>query len=177
MSRKNPYELNVRDLLRQPGELRERTIQVTAPEHLGEGLAAVQQDEVLDIAVRLESLHEGILATGTVSATADGQCARCLTALRIPLRVEFQELFAYPSNEPFEYEVHGDSVDLEPVIRDAVVLSLPFQPECPDGCAEIELAPGITLVLAEESRAAAVDERWAALAQLRHDSDRPREER
>jgi uncharacterized protein len=74
-------------------------------------------------------------------------------------------------------------VDLEPVVRDAVVLFLPFQPEIAGETEDIELAEGITLVFADEQPEAPVDERWAALAPLREGADRehkhadvPREE-
>jgi uncharacterized protein len=157
----NPYLLNVRDLVRNPGELRERHLDIAAPEHLGEGLVAVQEGTELQIDLRLESLHEGIFASGHVSTRADGECARCLEPLSLPVEVEFSELFAYPADEPFDHELSGDLLDLEPVVRDAVVLALPFRPVHVDGCEEIDLAPGITLITGDAP--APVDDRWAAL--------------
>ena len=178
MAAKNPYDLNVRDLVRRPGEMRERTLTINVPEHLGEGLAVVPEGREIEIRYRLESIHEGILASAEVDTVADAQCSRCLRDIKVPVQVEFQELFAYPSDEPFDYEVHGDHVDLEPVVRDAVVLSLPFQPECAEGCpSEVELGPGITLVLSDdESDEAPLHERWAALAKFRESTDVTREE-
>lgn len=165
---RNPYLQNVRDLVRDPGGVRERELDFAAPEHLGEGLVAVQQGAELAIDLKLESLHEGVLASGRVSTEATGECARCLRPLTMPVEVEFAELFAYPSSEPFDHELSGDTVDLEPVVRDAVVLSLPFQPECVDGCEPIELGPGIRLIT--DGAPAPLDERWAALEGLRVDT-------
>ena len=167
MTKSHPYVVNVRDLVHRPGELRDRHIDLPAPEHLGEGMVAVREGEHLGIDLRLESLHEGILATGEIVTQADGECARCLKPVTVPVEVEFAELFAYPADEPFDYELHGDQLDLEPVVRDAVVLSLPFQPECAGGCEEVELQPGITLVTDEAP--AAPDARWAALQGVRFD--------
>lgn len=161
--------MNVRDLVRRPGELRDRRLDLDTPEHLGEGMVAVREGEHLGIDLRLESLHEGILATGEVLTEAHGECARCLRAITLPVRVEFAELFAYPADDPYDYELHGDQLDLEPVVRDAVVLSLPFQPECAGGCDEVELQPGITLVTDEVP--AAADARWAALQGIRFDEE------
>ena len=161
MTAGHPYLLNVRDLVRNPGELRERHVELAAPERLGEGLVAVQEGTGITIDVRLESLHEGVFASGTVTTRADGECARCLAPLSLPVEVEFAELFAYPADEPFDHELTGDLLDLEPVVRDAVVLALPFRPVHVDGCEEIDLGPGINLIAADAP--APVDDRWAAL--------------
>lgn len=174
MTAGNPYLVNVRDLIRSPGELRERHIDLPAPERLGEGLVAVQEGTGLDIELRLESLHEGVLASGHISTRADGECARCLEPLSLPVEVEFAELFAYPADEPFDHELSGDILDLEPVVRDAVVLALPFRPVHVDGCEEIDLGPGITLIT--EDAPAPVDDRWAALQGFQAGDTNVREE-
>lgn len=176
------YLVNIRDIKNRPGELRERELTVASPEKLGEGLAWVPAGREVHIDLRLESVHEGILVTGNVDTVADAQSARTLTDFELPVEVEFQELFAYPSEVPSDYEVQGDHVDLEQVVRDAVVLFLPFQPVIAGEPDTVELAEGITLVLADEERETPVDDRWATLAQLREDLDRdnpdePKEER
>ncbi|MCU1438119.1 MAG: hypothetical protein JWP66_1206 [Naasia sp.] len=182
MTERNPYRVNVRDLVNRPGEMRERELIVRNPEKLGEGLAWVAEGRELLIELRVESVHEGMLVTGHVETVADAQSARTLTDFALPLDVEFQELFAYPSEVPSEYQVDGDHVDLEQLVRDAVVLALPFQPEIAGEPENIELPEGISLVLADEERDAPLDERWAALAPLiegadRDNTDVPREER
>lgn len=160
----SPYFVNVRDLERRPGDLRESEIALDVPEQLGAGAAVVGAGTPLEIGLRLESLHEGILVTGDVATTATGECVRCLDPVSIPVRVEFQELFAYSPSEAFDHMVRDDSVDLEPVVRDAVVLSLPFQPVCRPDC------PGLDPVTGEKlpdgavpDSGAGTDPRWAAL--------------
>ncbi len=160
---RSPYVQNVRDLARHPGEMRERTLDFPAPEHFGEGLVAVQEGSPLHLELKLESLHEGVLASGSVTGTADGECARCLAPVSLPVEVEFAELFGYPADEPFDHQLDGDLLDLEPVVRDAVVLALPFQPECVDGCEDLELGPGISLITADAEQERPTDSRWAAL--------------
>jgi uncharacterized protein len=167
---RSPYVQNVRDLVRHPGEMRERTLDFAAPEHLGEGLVAVAEGTPLDIDLKLESLHEGVLASGMVRTRADGECARCLAPVSLPVQVEFAELFAYPSDEPFDHTLQGDTLDLEPVVRDAVVLALPFQPECVDGCEDLDLGPGISLITADAPKPQ--DARWAALEGFTAANDR-----
>ncbi|WP_353814355.1 YceD family protein [Agromyces sp. SYSU T00266] len=161
----SPFSINVRDLVNRPGEMREQQFDVPVPEQLGEGLVSIRQGSDLAIDVRLESVHEGVLATAEVDATAEGECGRCLIDIALPVRVEFQELFAYHSGEAFEYEVQDDHVDLEPLIRDAVVLALPFQPVCRPDCPGLDpetgqrMADHPELVTPVER-----DPRWAALA-------------
>lgn len=145
--------------------MREFVKTVAVPAQLGEGLVSVREGSALTLDVRLESLHDGVLASAHVSGTAEGECGRCLTAIAQPVEVEFQELFAYASDEAFEYEVQDDHVDLEPLIRDSVVLSLPFQPVCRPDCPGLDPETGLRLadhpeLAAKEHR----DPRWAALA-------------
>jgi uncharacterized protein len=165
--KRTPYTVNVRDLIHKPGEMREHTLDIPVGEKLGEGLISVPAGENLHVDLRLESVHEGILVSADVSGEAQGECGRCLRDIRESVELEFQELFAYSSDEAFDYEVRDDHVDLEPLIRDSVVLSLPFQPVCTPDC------PGLDPVTGErlEGRQAqpapeALDPRWSALAGL-----------
>jgi len=164
---KTPYTLDVYDLLHRPGEMRERTLSVTVPDDLGTEIIAVKAGSVLTAELRLESLHDGILVSADVRGTASGECVRCLIDVEQPVEVEIQELFAYSEDEAFDYAVQVDTIDLEPVIRDAVVLSLPFQPVCQDDC--LGLCPECGVRLLDNpghEHEAPVDPRWAALAGL-----------
>jgi len=159
------FQENIRDIINRPGEMRERSRSFDAPEKFGEGMAGVPAGTRLDLDVRLESVHEGILASVGVETTMHAQCGRCLKDFTTPFQVEFQELFAYTPTEAEEYGVHGDHVDLEPPLRDAVVLALPFQPVCRPDCPGLDPESGEL----REAEAAAVldagiDPRWAALA-------------
>jgi uncharacterized protein len=162
---KNPFALDVYDLMHRPGEMRERQLDVIVPDDLGNAVIAVKAGSELHADARLESLHDGILVSLDVEAEAVGECVRCLVEVREPVEVEIQELFAYSPDEAFEYEVRDESIDLEPVIRDAVVLSLPFQPVCQDDCTGLCPQCGVRLLdNPNHEHEAPVDPRWAALA-------------
>lgn len=168
--RPGPFQLPVRDIERHPGEMREHELEIPAPEKWGEGLVSVPAAEPLEIDVRLESVHEGILVSGTVYATASGVCGRCLTDITEPVEVEFQELFAYPGDEANDFEVQDDHVDLENLVRDAIVLSLPFQPVCQPDCLGLDPVTGEKLTKsAGDTEQTPVDSRWAALQQYTPD--------
>jgi uncharacterized protein len=167
-----PYTVPVYDLMHRPGELREKQLDIVVPEGYGNAVIGVRTGADMRIDLRLEALHDGILVSGDVLTTAEGECVRCLIDVRQPVEVEFQELFAYSVDEAFDYTVHDDHVDLEPLVRDAVVLSLPFQPVCQDDC--LGLCPQCGARLLDNpghEHEAPVDPRWAALAGLEHPAD------
>ncbi|TPW72303.1 DUF177 domain-containing protein [Schumannella sp. 10F1B-5-1] len=166
--RATPYTVPVHDVMHRPGEMREHELVITLPERLGEGAASVPEGSKLTIDLRLEGLHDGVLVTGEVDATAHGECGRCLDPVTIPVELEFQELFAYSPDEAFDYSVRDDHVDLEPVVRDAVVLSLPFQPVCRPDCPGLDPETGEKLTASPDADERAVsDPRWAALEGFR----------
>ncbi|MBH0053734.1 DUF177 domain-containing protein [Salinibacterium sp. SWN139] len=163
----SPYAVLVRDLIHRPGEMREHSIQVVVPETFGTAVIGVEKGSTLSVKGRFESLHDGILVDAVVSGKAQAECVRCLIDVTLPVRVEFQELFAYSEDEAFDYTVIDEYIDLEPVVRDSVVLSLPFQPVCQKDC--LGLCPECGVRLLDNpghEHEAPIDARWAALAGL-----------
>ncbi len=165
--KKTALTLDVVDLIHRPGEMRERTIDTVAPEGWGNAVIGVRAGEPLHLDVRLESLHDGILVSADVVTVARGECVRCLVDVEQPVEVEIREVFAYSHDDAFDYEVHETQVDLEPVVRDAAVLSLPFQPVCQVDCTGLCPQCGVRLLDDPgHEHEAPVDPRWAALSGL-----------
>ncbi|KAF2414089.1 hypothetical protein B1729_06600 [Microbacterium sp. B35-04] len=172
-----PFVLPIRDIIHRSGEMREHTIEVPAPAKWGEGLVSIPEGEPVVVEVRLESVHEGILASGDIDTEYSGVCSRCLTDITEGLQVEFQELFAYPGEEEADFEVQDDHVDLETLVREAVVLSLPFQPVCQPDCPGLDPVTGERLADSAGSQLSEpLDPRWAALQDYTtdHDDEAPR---
>lgn len=158
--------------MHRPGEMRERALEFAVPERLGEGVAYVKQGEPIAIDVRLEGLHDGILVTAEVDTRAVGECVRCLDPITLPVEVEIQELFAYSPDEAFDFAVHDDYVDLEPVVRDAVVLALPFQPVCRPDCPGLDPETGLKLADdPDRTPREVLDPRWAALQDFTNETN------
>ncbi len=159
--------VDVIDLIRRPGEMRERVIEATAPGGWGNAVIGVCEGEPVRLDVRLESLHDGILVSADVDTVARGECVRCLIDVEQAVEVEIRELFAYSRDDAFDYVVQETQVDLEPVVRDAVVLSLPFQPVCQVECTGLCPQCGVRLLdNPGHEHEAPVDPRWAALSGL-----------
>jgi uncharacterized protein len=135
-----PLVLDTRELGRRPGIQREVSLSVPAPADLGIDVLRVREGEPVEIDLRLEAVLEGVLVTGTARAELSGECARCLEPISETTEVTFQELFLYDDDRGSSEEddevsmLKGDLFDLEPLLRDAVVLALPFQPLCRDDC-------------------------------------------
>jgi uncharacterized protein len=146
---------------------------VPAPADLGIEVLGVAEGSPVELDLRLEAVMEGVLVTGTARAALEGECARCLEPITDDVEVRFQELFVYddldvdPDEELEVSTLQDDLVDLEPLLRDAVVLALPFQPLCQDDCPGLCPDCGARLVdHADHAHDAPVDPRWSALAAL-----------
>ena len=142
---------------------------VDAPEGIGVDVIEVPAGAPVQLDLRLESVVEGVLVSGTASMTAHGECARCLTAVQHELEVDVQELYLYPGVEDDDEEacrLVGDLIDLEPLLRDAVVLELPFTPLCRPDCAGLCPECGVDLNEdPEHDHGESVDPRWGDLAE------------
>ena len=177
--RKSPTTLDPRGALvfdtralgRQAGAAREESRTLPAPDSLRVELAGVPAGADVDLSVQLEAVSEGVLVTGTATAPVVGECARCLEPLTSSVEASFQELYHYepsPSeDEEDELLLDGDLLDLEPVLRDAVVLALPLSPLCTDDCPGLCAQCGVRLAETPGHRHDdAVLPEWEALRQL-----------
>ena len=80
---------------RRPGTMSELTREVGAPSDFGTDVMRVEEGQPLTLDLRLESVVEGVLVTGSVRGTATGACVRCLDPVELDVDGTFQELFAY----------------------------------------------------------------------------------
>jgi uncharacterized protein len=169
-----PLVLDTHELGRRPGSQRFVTWSAPAPADLGIDVLGVPEGSPVELDLRLEAVMEGVLVTGTARAHLVGECARCLERLERDVEVELQELYSYDderhpagSDDVETSRLEDDYLDLEPLLRDMVVLALPFQPLCRDSCPG--LCPRCGARLAddpEHDHGSAVDPRWAALTTL-----------
>jgi uncharacterized protein len=157
----------VHELMKRPGLMRELELDIPLVEPIGTEVVAIPAGESVEVELRLESVHEGVLATGEIFADAKTECSRCLDAMNLKIEVDFQELFAYSYSSDDELLVTNDHIDLEQVVIDSVVLSLPFQPVCTKDCLGLCAECGIRL--SEEpdhTHENVVDARFEALKDL-----------
>lgn len=174
MSGARPLEVGVAELLRHPGERRE--IRTGA---LLEGLeitsATVPAGAEVDLDLELEATGGAVMADGTVRAPFTGACRRCLEDVHGEVVAEVHEIFERHPTEGETYPLGEDRIDLEPLVRDAVLLALPLAPLCDEACPgpAPDTFPAATATEASAADADAApprDPRWSALDELRFDT-------
>ena len=161
--------VDVRDLLEEPGASRRVTLERTF-DNMGTELARVPPESPVRIEVLLESVVEGIQASGPLSGRIAYRCARCLKDFSDDFRFEVNELFAPdPAEEGDQYPIAEGRIDLEPMVRDTVVLAMLFSPLCRRDCLGLCERCGGDRNFGECSCRPATDPRWAALEGLQLD--------
>lgn len=154
---------------------------LTAPAPAGMGIMSigVPEGSGIELELQLESVIEGVLVSGTARVRLAGECSRCLDPISDELEVDLQELYVYgetdsrgrpvlpgPTDEEDDDDqprMVGDLLDLEPVLRDAVVLDLPLAPVCRDDCPGLCPQCGARLEDDPEHHHDVLDPRWSAL--------------
>jgi uncharacterized protein len=176
---------DTRTLGRQAGSARTRQLTLPAPDDLRLELVRVPVGADLHLDVRFEAVTEGVLVTGSATAPLAGECARCLAPLAASVTASFTELYLYEPDKHDRHNKHersedheeqddeelylaGDLLDLEPVLRDAVVLALPMSPLCREDCPGLCVECGVPLADAGPGHGHedAPDPRWAGLKQF-----------
>jgi uncharacterized protein len=164
----NQFDIPVHELTRRPGHTTELRLELAIGTAMGQGAATVEPGKVLQLELRLESIHEGILATGEVATTATALCSRCLEPLELKVEVDFQELFAYSLEQEDDFLIQDEKINLEQAITDVVVLSLPFKPVCSEDCLGLCSECGLNLSQdPNHVHEASIDSRWSELESFR----------
>jgi uncharacterized protein len=181
----DPLVIDVHRLARRPGSMLREVRTVPAPADLGLDVIGVPEGADLELNLKLEAVMEGVLVSGTARAPLAGECVRCLDPLDDTIEVEFAELFVSPGRpgdtagqddgDDETCWLQDDLVELEPVVRDAVVLALPLQPMCEDDCPGLCSECGARLADDPGHRHDSVDPRWAALEAIARPDVQPGE--
>jgi uncharacterized protein len=181
---RSPLVINISRLGRRPASMLTFSETVPSPLRIGLDLIGVDEGAPLKLDLRIESVSEGVLVSGTVSAPTSGECVRCLTPITGEVEIDLTELFAYPNSatdattESDEIARVGssgqpDTVDLEQPIIDAIGLALPFSPLCGPECAGLCPNCGVPLATAEPGhRHEQIDPRWAKLSGILEQEDK-----
>jgi uncharacterized protein len=132
--------------------------------------SAVPEGTPVDFTGAVEKIEGGLVVTGRVHTSWEGECRRCLGVARGEVDVDVREMFEAEPVEGESYPLEHDSVDLEPVVREAVMLELPIAPVCSNDCKGLCPTCGVNrnetaCTCDNEVR----DPRWSALDSLRSD--------
>jgi uncharacterized protein len=156
-------EIDIRDLLDRPGSARRIHLEEPVP-GLETELASVPGDTPLQGELTLEGVVEGIFVHGSIGGRFAMRCARCLKEFEQPFAVAMNELYVREPGPEDDYVLTPElTLDPEPMLRDAVVLEMPFSPLCKPDCLGLCEICGGDRNLGECPGHVASDPRWAAL--------------
>lgn len=131
-SNRHPLRLNVGFLLHQSVGTN-RTFEFDLPSvHLGEL-------QVADLrgSVRFSRTAQGLYAQGRLQAETQMDCVRCLDGFSQTLEIRLDDLFVYPpgqSPDPLLSIPETGILDLNPLVREYLLLDLPIRPVCRLDC-------------------------------------------
>lgn len=176
---RRPLRIGVTELLRHPATQLD-VLRVVPAADLGElvvGASHVDADADVTVDLVLESQPGTVVASGEVVALWTGECRRCLEPVVGEIRAEVREVFGDESEgDPDEgdfYPLDADQVDLEPLVRDAILLNLPVAPLCGPDCRGPvpEAFADQAAEEPDEEGEPPRDPRWAALDALDFDQE------
>lgn len=170
---RGPLVVPVTELVKHPGS--HRRVQITTE---SEGLALpearIADGAPITLDVTFDTLSDGIVVKGTVSAPWAGECRRCLGVAAGVATASVEEIYQeHPlTDEAFTFD--GDAIDLEPMVRENLLVELPLAPLCRVDCAGLCPVCGIDRNLDPCScDTTPSDPRWGALDALRAQFDQP----
>ncbi|MDR0848522.1 MAG: YceD family protein [Propionibacteriaceae bacterium] len=162
--------ISLRDLRRTEGATKEFALSEPVGDALEVGLVHIPSDRVVEAQGVLEAVGDGVWVDGEASAEVDAQCSRCLTDFSYTTQAEIKELFVYEdfaeqyADEDVSF-VKDDAIDLEPAIRDCLILDQPLVTLCRPDCQGLCPECGANLNdEPEHSHPDTTDSRWSGLA-------------
>jgi len=155
--------IDVRDLLEHPGASMTVRVEEAVP-GLHTELADVPEDSPVVGELTLESVVEGVFVHGSIGGRFAMRCARCLKEFERDFDLPLDEMYVREPGPEDDYVLDPDlTLDPEPMVRDAVVLEMPFSPLCTPDCLGLCPVCGGDRNLGECPGHEAVDPRWSAL--------------
>lgn len=130
--------------------------------------AKVDEDRPVSVDFGLEAVGDSVSVTGSIRTEWTSECRRCLDTVTGPIDVRVQEMFDPQPIEGETYALGAETLDLEPMVRDVIMLELPVAPLCRQDCPgpvpeAFEVLPEGAEPSDAETGEPARDPRWAAL--------------
>lgn len=141
MSR-SPFVLNVADLLGHDASPRSEVVEASVD--WGIELSRIDPSQPIDADLVLHPVSGGVAVTGRVSFRTEDSCFRCLAVTSTERSATVGALFDRTDDDE-SYPLDGHEIDLEQMLRDEMLLSLPLSPSCGEDCPGVVSSAGIDL--------------------------------
>ncbi len=128
---RSPFVLNVADLL--GSDASGRSVRVESVVDWRLDLIELSEQEPIVADIMLHPVSGGVAVTGSVSFVTNDTCHRCLSPTTTKRSASIGALFDRAIDDE-TYDLDGHDIDVEQMLRDEVLLSLPVVTTCGDAC-------------------------------------------
>jgi len=142
----SPFLVSIGEL--NPNRVTGKPVEITATPAWEVELSRLNDDPPVMFSGELTLTSGGLVVRGRATASVRHTCSRCLTEWDAEVGANLAQLIVRrdsPDHDDEDYLYSGDIVDLEPVLRDELLLALPLLPTCPDGCKQLVEEPNSDL--------------------------------
>lgn len=167
---RSPFLINIAALRNTPCASREELV-TGELEELGTSVAQVTSP--VRFTGSIESIEGGrMVVEGDIHARWTGDCRRCLNPAGADIDVPAREIYEPQATEGETYALTSDDLDLEPLVREAIMLELPVAPVCRPDCQGLcAICGGNRNDVACNCVDDVTDPRWTALEALKRVGD------
>ncbi|KFI73625.1 hypothetical protein BMIN_1060 [Bifidobacterium minimum] len=183
-----PWTVPLASLSIAPGHTRDLDATVPAPSGIGDEVIGVDEGDDVTVVGTLDSVVDGVLLTGRITAPVHASCSRCLTPLDRDWTIPITTFFPYDgpagndhdgndeieiiageeeSGDVYPLSSDGKTLDLEAPLRDTLTEALPLQPLCHENCRGLCPQCGVNLNEHPDHHHDVTDIRFAELQRLR----------
>lgn len=151
----SPWSVSVAQVAARAGRTKPIDTVMPAPSGIGDQVVGIREGSDVHVTGSFDSIVDGLMFVGRAEATLVGECTRCLKPLDPDWTVRLTAFFPYDmpdrqdighgedvdivageeeSEDVYPLTHDGSFADLEALLRDALVESLPLQPLCREDC-------------------------------------------
>lgn len=185
----SPWAVPVAQIAGRPGQSKQLDRTFPAPSGIGDEVIGVTEGDDVAVSGNFESIVDGLIFTGRITAPAHAECTRCLKPIEHDWVTDVTAFFPFTDSRDSHGDRNGDEVDiiagedesediyplssdgafadLEALLRDSLVEALPLQPLCKPDCLGLCSQCGLNLNEHPDHHHDVTDIRFAALADFK----------
>ena len=191
----SPWAVSVAQVASRPGQSKEIDATFPAPSGIGDEIVGVDEGTDVSVVGSFDSIVDGLILNARISAPVHAECTRCLKPIQRDWTVNVTSFFPYEdksaagkggkagkngkeeevdiiagedeSEDTYPLLENGAFADIEAMIRDTLVESLPLQPLCRPDCRGLCSQCGADLNEDPDHHHDVTDIRFAGLAGLK----------
>lgn len=185
----SPWAVPVAQIAGRPGQSKPIDAVFPAPEGIGDTIVGIDEGADVTVTGSFDSIVDGIIFTGRVSAPAHAECTRCLKPIEHPWTADVTAFFPFEpvrdsragnakgevdivagedeSEDTYPLSRDGAFADIEALLRDTLTEALPLQPLCRPDCRGLCSQCGADLNEEPDHHHDVTDIRFAELAGLK----------